>query len=121
MVVIAISNNKDGYPGLYFIDDNRNTYIISGCKLPLGLWEHLAVTYSNSYGKIYVGGKLCVSGQLDKALIPNNLKRNLNLIGKSGFSVDVLANAEYDELKIYKRALSAEEISIEYGYRALKL
>jgi hypothetical protein len=42
-----------------------------------------------------------------------NVFRNSNFIGKSNWNADPYANAGFDELRIYKRALSATEINAD--------
>ena len=58
-------------------------------------------------GYIYVNGNQVANDTLN---VPNNITRENNYIGKS----DLNADAIYDEFKIYKVALSTNDILNEY-------
>lgn len=78
---------------------------ISSTPIKLNTWYHVAYVVSGTTGYIYVNGIEKASGQL---VAPVNVQRSLNYIGKSNI------NATYDELKLYKIALSATEILNDY-------
>ena len=80
-----------------------------GCSssLVLNEWVHLAVTFNGSIASFYYNGIL--AGSLLQ-LQPRSLVRNMNYIGKSNWAGDGLADAIYDELRIYNRALTQNEI-----------
>lgn len=82
-------------------------------ELELNKWYHLAFVISNKVGIIYVNGKAEASATV--AASHNNLSRNKNYIGKSNWSWDGLADAIYDDIKIYNRALCGSEIENEYN------
>lgn len=77
----------------------------------LNEWQHVAVTYDGQYVKFYVNGLL--SGQT--AMKAGSLQSsNSNLIIGNRESLDRTFNGTIDEIKIYNRALSSEEIYSEY-------
>ena len=84
--------------------------------LPIGGWQHVAVTLSGTTGKLYVNGAL-VSTNTSMTLNPASLgSTNQNYIGKSQWG-DPLFDGKIDDFRIYNRALSASEISQIYaGY-----
>ena len=79
------------------------------CNIALVLneWTHLAVTFNGSQTNFYYNGIFCSSFF---QYPPRNEVRNINYIGKSNWPQDELANAVFDELRIYNRALDQNEI-----------
>ena len=71
-------------------------------------WIHLAVTFESNQTNFYYNGILCSNSSLYE---PSNVIRKLNFIGKSNWPQDELANAVYDELRIYNRVLTLNEIN----------
>ncbi len=73
-------------------------------------WSHVAYVQEGNVGKIYVDGKLAVTGT---ANMPGTLDSmgatGNNYVGKSQFP-DAYLNAYLDEIVIAKRAMSADEI-----------
>ena len=75
-------------------------------------WYHIAGTYqANNNIKIYVNGVLekTTSIGVTRGTNPNNFSIGQSLIFPGRFF-----NGTIDEVKIYNRALSAEEIEAEY-------
>ncbi|MCW3136373.1 MAG: carboxypeptidase regulatory-like domain-containing protein [Canidatus Methanoxibalbensis ujae] len=80
-----------------------------------GKWHHIAGTYDPSDKKmrIYVDGVLeGTSSEISRAGWSTG--SNYNYIGKNPISGDYFFNGTIDEVKIYNRALSAEEILADY-------
>lgn len=78
--------------------------------LPVGEWHHLAVVLGPSGVALYIDGQL---GGFDAsiALRPADLGGTPNnYIGRSQFSADAYLDGAIDELRIYNRALSPQEI-----------
>lgn len=76
----------------------------------LGSWHHIVGTYDRNVAKLFVDGQQVDNIQYYAPLVVN---KNPMLIGKSGFNVDYL-NGYLDEIRIYNRALSEEEIQALY-------
>jgi hypothetical protein len=83
--------------------------LIATCSIPLTVWAHLAVAYDGTNAYFYINGTLCGS----KAFLPpNNVVRQNCFIGRSCWypnQPDV--NAIYDNIKIYNRSLTSQEIA----------
>jgi hypothetical protein len=77
----------------------------------LNQWYFISFVLNGTTGYIYVNGKQVVIGPLQ---IPNNEIRTNNYIGKSNSVHDSNADAIYDEIKIFKGALSSNDILNEY-------
>jgi hypothetical protein len=73
-------------------------------EVPLNEWVHIATTYDGSVGKIYVDGEL--SGECNRSGNPGDANAFYR-VGRSW-------NGKIDDLRIYNRALSGEEIEELY-------
>lgn len=63
----------------------------------------------------YLNGQLI--GQRSDMVSPLNVKRSNCYFGKSNWDGNALADADLDEIKIFNRTLSTEEILEEYQNR----
>lgn len=80
---------------------------ISTTALPLRTWSHLAVTYDSGTVSLYVDGKL--AGESDfSEVVPAD--RILTYIGKGHEPAINYLSGYISDLRIYNKALSAEEI-----------
>ena len=88
--------------GEQLIESNAGT-------LNTGQWYHIAVTYKENVGIMYIDG-VEVGRNENITIKPSDLgETNQNYIGKAQFP-DPLLNGTVDDFRIYNRALSAEEI-----------
>ncbi len=103
------------------------TVVAGSDNLPLNRWCHLAGTYDGEMLRYYVDGKLEQETRLattptpirespDTKLVIGNMSR-LPFINWS----DMFFNGAVDEVRIYKRALSAEEVRALYETTARRL
>ncbi len=84
--------------------------INSAAVLSPGVWHHVAVTLSGTTGTLYVDG-VAVGTNTGMTSKPSNLGNTaLNYIGKSQYA-DPYLNGRVDDFRIYRRALSAAEVS----------
>jgi fibronectin type 3 domain-containing protein len=78
--------------------------------LATGGWRHVAVTLSGTTGILYVDG-VAVGTNASMTLKPANLgNTGLNYIGRSQYA-DPYLNGRVDDFRIYRRALSATDVS----------
>ena len=108
---IALTNTNTGKPrfairvGATLVFDTTSPTQ----TLILGFWEHLACTFEFPNGYTYINGSLVVSGTSSSR--PTTEMRNNNYLGRSwNYPTDIDADADIDDLKIFNRALSQEEI-----------
>ncbi|MFD1887062.1 LamG-like jellyroll fold domain-containing protein [Paenibacillus wenxiniae] len=97
--------------GVQFTMHSNNTdqNIITSSALPSGQWVHVAVTLSGNTGKLYINGKL--AGSNDRmSFNPHDLMTREAYLGKSRFAADPYFKGSLDEVNIYNRALSEQEI-----------
>ncbi len=83
--------------------------ILETAPLPVGQWQHIAVTRNGNTAKLYTNGVLSVSGTL--TIAPASFNPALNYLGESQFESDPLFNGRLDDLFIYNYALSGTEIT----------
>lgn len=84
--------------------------LASSVSFPVGQWAHLAFTKSGNTGRLYLNGV--------EVGVNTSMTQNLALLGsgvnfwtgRSAFA-DPYFDGRIDELKVYKRALSASEVS----------
>jgi len=77
----------------------------------LNEWYFISFVLNRTTSNIYVNGNQVATGSF---IIPNNITRTRNYIGKSNWAADSNADAIYDEIKIYQVALTSSQIMNEY-------
>lgn len=83
---------------------------INGPALPVGVWKHVAITFSGTTGILYVDG-VEAGRNANLTLKPSDLGKTVNnYLGKSQFA-DPYFNGALDNFTIYSRALGAGEIA----------
>jgi hypothetical protein len=73
-----------------------------------GTWVHLAWSVSGTVGNMYVNGNLIISPG-----VPTSAARDWSFIGSDSGALAVVA--DFDEIKIYNRSLSQNDITTEYN------
>lgn len=107
---IAISRNK----ALFAIDADGANYkqIESNDSIPLNQWIHLAGTFDNTTMRLYINGKEAATLPYEKLLVFSD--QNPLIIGSNTNDQGIVMHDFFygyiDDLKIFNRALKAEEI-----------
>lgn len=83
--------------------------ILETSPLPVGQWEHVAVTRNGTTARLYTNGVLAMSGTV--TIPPASFNPALNNLGMSQYPADPFFNGQLDEIYIYNYALSANEIA----------
>lgn len=79
-------------------------------------WKHLAIVLSAGQAQLYVDGSLVVSSSA-LSLRPSDLGTiNYAFIGRSAFSTDPYFDGVIDEFRVYRRALSSDEVAALYRW-----
>jgi len=105
------------YVTLGFQDGSPSVGMLtSASSLTNGSWQHIVGTYdrdvSSNNQKIYINGVLS-SQRTGTGVIPNNLSTTLTVGAHSPVSYGFM-NGSLDDVRLYNRALSAEEIKAIY-------
>ncbi len=84
-------------------------------SIPYNKWTHVAMTYdfNNNKIKFYINGKLDSEHALTKNVKFTNNKITIGQWANS-YLDNYVFNGSIDDVKIYNRALSAEEIKLQY-------
>ena len=107
VVSLQASYSSNGTPGMVLIvGSGTSTGTSFTSSLQTGRWYHVAYEVCGTTGKIYVDGQLKVSGTQVR---PSNVNRATNFIGGNNYGHANL-NAKLDELRIYNRCMSQNEI-----------
>jgi hypothetical protein len=110
-VIVALSFDTTSKPYLANIQgSNWRGQIIGGSPIPLGVWTHLATVFDGSQGYVYLNGNPTGSTNMESI---DNVLRTSCFIGRSNWYAadpDLDANAYFDDIKIYNRNLSPQEI-----------
>ncbi len=91
----------------YLWDELDNNYH-SGLIVPHNTWTHVAMAVNSNEVRLYVNG---IEAKLDISLAPVELLESFYL-GGDAFSITQYLSGNLDEISIYDRALSGEEIRL---------
>ncbi|MEO2004286.1 MAG: LamG-like jellyroll fold domain-containing protein [Candidatus Poribacteria bacterium] len=80
--------------------------VVGETQIPIETWTHVAVTYDAGTVTLYVNGEAGGSGSAESPLAGNNLPFRIGADSNG----EGLFSGRVDEVRVYDRALSAEEI-----------
>ena len=117
-VVLTISQSTNGKPYFWFQSGSDSFSSSSSKTLILNQWQHLSCVFSFPLCSIYIDG---IEVQTAAWNVPNlsfslkNVVRTLNYVGRSNWYMngDLDADADFDDLKFFNRALTQTEIQFE--------
>ena len=93
---------------LFYIDNNTQYGVSASSPITAGIWHHLVGTYDGSTFNLYVDGVLSNSNSIGSHPISTNT--GILAIGRTAQIVSYLFNGSIDDVRIYNRALSANEV-----------
>ena len=114
-IVIGFSEEENRIPHAEIYEGNSTQIILSAVsELLIDTWYHIAVVFDGQYLLIYVNGNLESNAT---SYAPLSVIRTKCYIGRSNW-VDPDSNACYDDIMIYNRALTQNEIenSMKYNF-----
>jgi hypothetical protein len=109
-VGLAMNASSSKISGLIY-NRSLGISIQTSSIINLNKWYFISFVLNGTTGYIYVNGSQVAINEL---LVPNNISRRSNFVGKSNWATDFNADAIYDELKIYQGALTSNDILNEY-------
>ena len=95
----------------YYIGSNITFFLISSIELQLNTWHYLAYVLSYPTAYIYIDGQL--TGSMNIIGRQLSITRNNSYIGRSNWMNDADVDAAFDELKIFNRSLTRDEVLFE--------
>ncbi len=113
---LTTSNDENGNPrfGITVQDKPAEQLVDGPSPLPTKVWKHLAVVLSASGASLYVDG-IQVASSASVTLRPADMGGPLTgYIGHSHYNWDPYFDGNFDEFRIYNRALSPAEIKALY-------
>ena len=84
--------------------------IIETTPLPVGQWEHVALTLTNGSAMIYTNGVLAASSS-GITIVPSNFTPAKNYLGKSQFPADPLLSGSLDEVQVADYVFTPAQIA----------
>ena len=103
--LVSIENEQ------YAIETPNNQYYFQTGNVSLNTWTHLVISCDNEYVKFYIDGQL--ENTLEQ-VSPINNNGTSSQIGKNNHPVNGFFNGKLDDIRIYNRALSDEEVQALY-------
>lgn len=101
--------------------NNKSIFSSRNTELRLEVWYHVATVLKNQTASVYVNGELRSQSAGDM-LVPRNVFRTENYFGRSNFQEsDLDAEVVLDEMKIYRGALTDQEIFDEFSKEPLSI
>lgn len=119
---LLIDANNTPYAQATSINGNACTFVKSDTVLQNGVWQHISFVFGDSL-RVYVNGKL--KGK-STSIAQNNYNTIDNGIFYIGRMLNLVVptqkyflNGKLDDLRVYKKALTADEIKNLYEYEKL--
>ncbi|NIK79591.1 alpha-L-arabinofuranosidase [Paenibacillus castaneae] len=85
--------------------------IDAATELPVDSWTHIAFTWTGSSGVLYLNGREAARND-ELSIKPSDMAGTTsNFIGKSQFDVDPYLSGQVDEVRLYGKALAANEVA----------
>ncbi len=119
---LLIDANNTPYAQATSINGNACTFVKSDTVLQNGIWQHISFVFGDSL-RVYVNGKL--KGK-STSIVQNNYNTIDNGIFYIGRMLNLVVptqkyflNGKLDDLRVYKKALTADEIKNLYEYEKL--
>ena len=109
-IIFSLSSHSTGKPSFMLMSGPNYPYeCISSTAFTLNTWTFTVVSFSGSDVSIYMNGVR--TGLLSSNVMPSNLTRVNNYVGKSNSAMDGVSYSILDDLRIYNRCLSSAEIN----------
>jgi len=102
-----------GFSNLSFHVEINFVKMTSTNHLQMNIWNHVTFVLKNNIGYMYLNGAFINKNPLK---MTQSAGKKLNFIGKDSHNSSLyMAEAIYEDLKIYKGALTSDEIKAEFN------
>jgi hypothetical protein len=96
------------FPYICIFDAPFMNYV-SSKRLEINRWQHVVVTFRGANALLYINGNVVIN--VTTIVTPKPVLRTKNFIGRSNIGGDSQnVNAHFDDLKIFNRSLTFDEI-----------
>lgn len=107
---LFLTPNAAGSNLRFAIKNGGSEQIVQTTTLPVGSWQHVAVTLSGTTARLYLNGAQ-VAVNASMSILPSAFSPRVNFLGKSQFIADPNFSGALDEVLITDYALSAAQIA----------
>lgn len=83
---------------------------VQGSLAASGKWQHIALVFDNTKLQLYINGELKATNKNTGILVSQMGSGLLAYLGKSFYSADRYVQGSYDNVKVYEKALTQDEI-----------
>jgi phosphatidylserine/phosphatidylglycerophosphate/cardiolipin synthase-like enzyme len=111
---IGCNSNKGKVQAGFEDANGRDYFVTSPNTYNDGNWHYVVVTYDGSVLRLYVDGQQVASLNTNNAIPDYNWDKPL-VIGKNSLDDSRYFIGDIDEVRVYNRALSAQEVSDAYN------
>ncbi|MBU0957999.1 MAG: LamG domain-containing protein, partial [Nanoarchaeota archaeon] len=109
--LLYLENTTSNYQAKFMLHNNTRYRVESDSELLEGVWYYLVGTFNGSEQLLYVNGIKQSSTNSNAGV---NYSSSLHLIGKYDAGGNHYFNGTIDEVRIWNRSLSAEEVAQQY-------
>jgi hypothetical protein len=111
---LSLSNNCHPYFNIFYGPSDLGNIATASYTTPVDgvTWKHMAWTMASAAGVMYADGVVIASGSV---FSPKNVTRSGCYVGKMAWNGDFTANADFDEIKFFDRALSQAEVQNDFS------
>lgn len=117
-VAFGYTSNQTGRPFVLLYNGNQSTRVVSPIPISPNKWIHLATTLNGTTLRIYTNGNVTIESDVT-GYVPRNVVRTKCFLGYSSLPLVAIARASLDQIKIFNRALSADEVFADFKGPAL--
>ncbi len=123
-IILTLSNLNYSQPLFLFFLGSNNVFTATSSKLiTQNQWQFLTATFNGTMARVYLNGTLVGESNTQSYIQPFNLWRNSCYIGKSNWAPDGYSHSYLDDLRLYNKSLTHEEIleSMNYNQNEISL
>lgn len=117
-VAFGFANNTNRNPFVVLFNGNESIRVVSPVTMAQTKWTHLAATLNGTTLRIYMNNNLTIESDVT-GFVPRNVFRTNCYIGFSSLPNVLAPKASFDQIKIFNRALSSDEVFADFIGSAL--
>lgn len=107
----AWRGNPVGYAGEFYTESGSQNLVWDGVLPLIDVWTHVATTWDGTTFAIYRNGQLASTRPTFGQIGPSSNDLFIGVLSVSGVPVQGFFRGDIDDVRVYDRALSAEEVA----------